>query len=724
MPDLLLELYSEEIPARMQRDAADGLKSLLCDKLSASGIRCGEASAYATPRRVCIAIKDLPECSPAQKAERKGPREDAPQEALSGFLRSAGAAAEDLELREEKKGRYYFAVLEVPGQPLSEIATEAVGNAIREFVWPKSMVWGTAQFRWVRPLHSILCILHDETGWRKVDFEIGGIQAGDTTRGHSFMSPSEFEVTSFDDYKAKLERAFVILDSEDRKKRIRAGAERLADKYGLNLVNDPELLDENAGLTEWPVPMIGAIKDRFLDLPNALITAAMKQHQKYLSVVDRDSRKVSHFVMVANKKTKDNGEAMLAGNLRVLNSRLEDAEFYWKNDLRMTGSDGQEGGEVLLRRLEPVTEKLRQMNFHHKLGTMEQRVSRISAISEILAKAVSVRSADARLAAKLSKFDLVTETVKEFPELQGKVGHRLALLNGVKTEIANACDQHYSPAGPSDPTPSEPLAVVVGLADRIDYLAGFFGIGETPSGSKDPHGLRRAAIGVVRLTLDNNIRIRLLDTLEFALWQYKDVSSMANKLTDDSITDLKIEVLKFVNERLTVYLRNAGIRQDCIKACVLVRSDDTLNELKERRADESVLISKRAEQLHDFVVTDEGLELVKAFKRVNNIITSEEQKETEDLSVYPDKNLFEENEEHDLEHELMLTLEMKKEFERRTRIGNPFPVLGLLSKAINPFFERVHVNSTNQQVRLSRLRLLFHVRKICMEYADFRQLET
>ena len=336
MPDLLLEFYSEEIPARMQRDAADGLKSLLCKALSILGISCGEASAYATPRRVCIAINGLPDFSPVQKTERKGPREDAPQEAVSGFLRSTGATAEDLELREEKKGRYYFAVVSVPGQPLSEIVTEAIGNSIQEFVWPKSMVWGTGKLRWVRPLHSILCILHDEAGCRTVNFEIDGIRAGDMTRGHRFMSPSEFQVTSFDDYKVKLEQAFVVLNSEDRKKRIRKEAERLAEKNGLNLVEDPELLDENAGLTEWPVPMIGAIENRFLDLPNELLTAAMKQHQKYHSVVNPDSGKVSHFVMVANKETKDNGEAMLAGNLRVLNSRLEDAEFYWKNDLPRT----------------------------------------------------------------------------------------------------------------------------------------------------------------------------------------------------------------------------------------------------------------------------------------------------------------------------------------------------------------------------------------------------
>ena len=718
MPHLLLEFYSEEIPARMQRDAADGLKSLLCDKLSASGIKCGKASAYATPRRVCIAIEGLPKFSPAQKTERKGPREDAPQAALSGFLRSTGAAAEDLELREEKKGRYYFAVVAVPGQPLSEIVTEAAGHAIREFVWPKSMVWGAGQLRWVRPLHSILCILHDETGCRKIDFEIGGIRAGDTTRGHAFMSPSEFQVTSFEDYKAKLEQAFVILDSEDRKKRIRDGAERLSDEYGLNLVGDPELLDENAGLTEWPVPMIGAIKDRFLDLPNELLAGAMKQHQKYLSAVDPESGKVSHFVMVANRETKDNGEAILAGNLRVLNSRLEDAEFYWKNDLRMIGADATEGDGALLRRLKPLEEKLRHMNFHRKLGNMEQRVSRISAISERLTEALSVKSADARLAARLAKIDLVTETVTEFPELQGKVGRELTLLNGVKTAVADACDQHYFPSGPSDPTPRKPLAVAVGLADRIDYLAGFFGIGETPTGSKDPHGLRRAAIGVIRLILDNNIRIRLLDTLDFALWQYKDVSFMANKLTDDSIADMKIEVLKFVNERLTVYFRDPEVRQDCIKACILVRSDDTLDELRVRRMDDLDLITNRAKQLSVFVGTVEGLELVKAFKRVNNIIASEERRESEDLSVYPKDDLIKMEE----ERELMLAFEFKEIFENAT--GNPFLSLGPLSKAINRFFDHVHVNSTNQKVRLNRLRLLFHLRKICMEWADFRQLET
>ena len=713
MPDLLLELYSEEIPARMQRDAADGLKSLLCEKLSASGIRCGKASAYVTPRRVCIAIKDLPEYSPAQKTERKGPREDAPQEALSGFLRSTGAAAEDLELREEKKGRYYFAVLEVPGQPLSEIATEAVGNAIREFVWPKSMVWGTGQLRWVRPLHSILCILHDETGCRKVDFEIGGIQAGDTTRGHSFMSPSEFEVTSFDDYKAKLEQSFVILDSEDRKKRIRAGAEQFAGEYGLNLVNDPELLDENAGLTEWPVPMIGAIKDRFLDLPNELITAAMKQHQKYLSVLDRDSGKVSHFVMVANRETKDNGEAMLAGNLRVLDSRLEDAEFYWKNDLRMTGSDGQEGGEELFRRLEPVTEKLRQMNFHHKLGNMEQRVSRISAISESLTEAISVKPADARLAAKLSKFDLATETVKEFPELQGKVGRRLALLNGVETAIADACDQHYSPSGPSDPTPSEPLAVVVGLADRIDYLAGFFGIGETPSGSKDPHGLRRAAIGVIRLILDNNIRIRLLDTFEFALRQHANAGALESKLDRASRSKILKKLLSFLHERLAVHLRMAGIRHDWINACVSASDSDDL-----------ILLKKRATSLGNIVRTEDGINLVKAFKRVNNILSSEEQKGEIDLQFRPERQLFEESEERMLLDDLESTSKLAHRFIEEEDFSLAAKAVAELRPSVDNFFDNVLVNAQSPELRQNRLRLLNEIRATCLQIADLTQIET
>ena len=713
MPDLLLELYSEEIPARMQRDAADGLKSLLCEKLSASGIRCGEASAYATPRRVCIAIKDLPEYSPVQKTERKGPREDAPQEALSGFLRSTGAASEDLELREEKKGRYYFAVLEVPGQPLSEITTEAVGNAIREFVWPKSMVWGTGQLRWVRPLHSILCILHDETGCRKVDFEIGGIQAGDTTRGHSFMSPSEFEVTSFDDYKAKLEQSFVILDSEDRKKRIRAGAEQFAGEYGLNLVNDPELLDENAGLTEWPVPMIGAIKDRFLDLPNELITAAMKQHQKYLSVVDRDSGKVSHFVMVANRETKDNGEAMLAGNLRVLNSRLEDAEFYWKNDLRMTGAGGHEGGEDLFRRLEPMTGKLRQMNFHHKLGNMEQRVSRISAVSECLAEAIPVKPADARLAAKLSKLDLVTETVNEFPELQGKVGRRLALLNGVKTAVADACDQHYSPAGPSDPTPSEPLAVAVGLADRIDYLAGFFGIGEPPSGSKDPHGLRRAAIGVIRLILDNNIRIRLLDTLEFALSRHADAGALETELARASRPKILKDLLGFLHERLAVHLRIAGIRHDWINACISASDSDDL-----------ILLKKRATSLGGVVRTEDGINLVKAFKRVNNILASEAQKGEIDLQFRPERELFEESEERLLLDDLESTSKLAHRFIEEEDFFLAAKAVAELRPSIDNFFDNVLVNAQSPELRHNRLRLLNEIRATCLQIADLTQIET
>ena len=713
MPDLLLEFYSEEIPARMQRDAADGLKSLLCKALSISGISCGEASAYATPRRVCIAINGLPDFSPVQKTERKGPREDAPQEAVSGFLRSTGATAEDLELREEKKGRYYFAVLSVPGQPLSEIVTEAIGNSIQEFVWPKSMVWGTGQLRWVRPLHSILCILYDEAGCRTVNFEIDGIRAGDTTRGHRFMSPSEFQVNSFDDYKAKLEQAFVILNSGDRKKRIRKEAERLAEKNGLNLVEDPELLDENAGLTEWPVPMIGAIENRFLDLPNELLTAAMKQHQKYHSAADPDSGKVSHFVMVANKETKDNGEAMLAGNLRVLNSRLEDAEFYWKNDLRTIEAGGPVDNASLLRRLKPLEEKLSHMNFHRELGSMEQRVSRISAISERLAEIIPVTFKDARLAARLSKIDLVTETVKEFPELQGKVGRKLALLNGVETEIANACDQHYSPAGPSDSTPSEPLAIIVGLADRIDYLAGFFGIGETPSGSKDPHGLRRAAIGVIRLILDNNIRIQLRETLDIALRQYAQESASGSAFDSASISKILKELLGFMHERLAVYLRTAGIRNDWINACVSA-SD----------ADDLILLKKRATSLGNIVQTDDGINLVKAFKRVNNILASEEKKGEIDLQSRPERQLFEESEERTLLDDLESTRAHVSDLIKAEDFPLAAKAVAELRPSIDNFFDHVLVNSPSPELRQNRLRLLNEIRATCLQIADLTRIET
>ena len=713
MPDLLLEFYSEEIPARMQRDAADGLKSLLCETLSISGISCGEASAYATPRRVCIAIKGLPDFSPVQKTERKGPREDAPQEAVSGFLRSTGATAEELELREEKKGRYYFAVVAVPGQPLSEIVTEAIGNTIREFVWPKSMVWGTGQLRWVRPLHSILCLLHDEAGCRKVNFEIDGIRAGDTTRGHRFMSPSEFRVTSFDDYKAKLEQAFVILRSEDRKKRIRNEAERLAEKNGLNLVEDSELLDENAGLTEWPVPMIGAIENRFLDLPNELLTAAMKQHQKYHSAVDPDSGKVSHFVMVANKETKDDGEAMLAGNLRVLNSRLEDAEFYWKNDLRVIGAGGPVDNASLLRRLKPLEEKLRHMNFQRELGNMEQRVLRISAISERLAEIIPVKPDDARLAARLSKIDLVTETVKEFPELQGKVGRKLALLNGVKTEIAKACDQHYAPAGPSDFTPSEPLAIIVGLADRIDYLAGFFGVGETPSGSKDPHGLRRAAIGVIRLILDNNIRIQLRETLDLALRRYARESALGSAFDSASRSKILKMLLGFLHERLTVHLRTAGIRNDWINACVSA-SD----------ADDLILLKKRATSLGNIVQTDDGINLVKAFKRVNNILASEEKKGEIDLKSRPERQLCEESEERTLLDDLESTRARASDLIEAEDFSLAAKAVAELRPSIDSFFDNVLVNSPSPELRQNRLRLLNEIRTTCLQIADLTKIET
>lgn len=703
MPDLLLELCSEEIPARMQRDAAAGLKSLLCKKLSAYSVTFVAAAEYSTPRRVCIAVRGLPESSPVQKIERKGPREDTPEKALSGFLRSTGATAENLELREEKKGRYYFAVLAIPGRPLSEIVAEAVGGAVQEFVWPKSMVWGIGQLRWVRPLHSILCILHDESGCRTVDFEIEGIRTGSATRGHRFMSASEFRVASFDDYKAKLEKAFVILDPEDRKERIRAGAERLAAENGLNLVNDPELLDENAGLTEWPVPMIGAINERFLELPNELLTASMKQHQKYLSAVEPENGKVSHFVMVANRETKDNGDAMLAGNLRVLSSRLEDAEFYWKNDKRSVKTGG----------LESMAAKLRNMNFHHELGDMAQRVSRISAISEFLASAAGAEPRASRRAAELSKVDLVSETVNEFPELQGRAGRRLALLSGEEETIADACEQHYSPAGPNDPVPSEPLAVAVGLADRIDYLVGFFGIGDVSSGSKDPHGLRRAALGVIRLILDNDIRTRLLAVFDFAWGQYANTNSPGSAFSGASGPEISKKLLGFLHERLAVHLRAAGIQNDWMNACVSAQD-----------ADDLILLKKRAASLGSIVRTDGGLNLIEAFKRVNNILASEERKGAADLNLRPERGLLQESE----EIELLDGLEHASKLASRHVKEENFPLAAAavaeLRPSIDNFFDHVLVNSPSPELRRNRLRLLSEIRATCLQIADLTRVNT
>jgi len=503
MPDLLLELFSEEIPARMQARAASDLRKLVTDALVERGLTYEGAAAYAGPRRLTLDIRGLPAATPTRREERKGPRADAPAQAVEGFLRATGLTRDQLEVRADKKGDVLFATLTIPGQPAAAVVAEVVTVVVRAFPWPKAMRWGDGALRWVRPLQSILCVLSDEAGSEVVPFEIDGIVAGNVTRGHRFMAPEGFRVRNFEDYAAKLEAAKVVLDAEERARRIHHDAQNLAFAQGCELVEDAGLLAEVAGLVEWPVALMGEIGAQFLDLPPEVLRTSMKTHQKFFSVRNPATGRIEKFVTVANIEAPDHGATILNGNRRVLTARLSDAKFFWENDLRTS--------------LDAMAEKLRAVTFHNKLGSQFDRIERIAALAREIAPKVGADPEMAERAARLAKADLASAMVGEFPELQGVMGRYYALAAGEAPEVAAACAEHYAPLGPSDGVPTAPVSVAVALADKIDMLAGFWAIDEKPTGSKDPFALRRAALGVIALVASSKSRVRLLEVLKFSI---------------------------------------------------------------------------------------------------------------------------------------------------------------------------------------------------------------
>ena len=464
MPDLLLELFSEEIPARMQARAADDLKRMVVDGLVDAGLTYAAAAAFATPRRLTLAVEGLAAGSPDLSEERRGPRTDAPEKAIEGFLRGTGLTRGDLEEREEKKGAFFFATVRKAGRGAADIVAEVAPRVIRDFPWPKSMRWGDGSLRWVRPLQSILCILTDETGGATVvPFEVDGIAAGDSTEGHRFMSPGGIGVSSFDDYKTKLRAARVMLDPAERAETIRVDAETAAFAQGLEIVEDPGLLREVAGLVEWPVVLMGAIGERFLDLPSEVLQTSMREHQKFFSARNPRTGRIEKFVTVANRETADGGAAILNGNGRVLAARLADAVFFWENDLAVARGGM---GEWL--------DALKRVTFHAELGTQAERVARTAALARDLSARVGAEAEAAERAARVVKADLASEMVYEFPELQGIMAGYYAEAAGMPPETAAACGEHYQPLGPTDEVPSAPVSVAVALADKIDTLAGFW----------------------------------------------------------------------------------------------------------------------------------------------------------------------------------------------------------------------------------------------------------
>ena len=686
MADLLIELFSEEIPARMQARAGEDLKKRMTDGLVEAGLTYAGAHALTTPRRLTLAIEGLLDHSPTVREERKGPKVGAPDKAIEGFLRGAGLSRDQLEERDTPKGAVYFAIIEKPGRPAAEIIAEVLEDTIRNFPWPKSMRWGAGSLRWVRPLHSILCVLTREDGSEVVSLDIDGIKSGDATWGHRFMAPARISVTSFEDYAAKLKRAFVVLDPKEREAAIWQDATNQAFASGLEVVDDKGLLAEVAGLVEWPVVLMGSIDAEFLDLPPEVLQTSMKEHQKFFSVKNPKTGRIEKFITVANRETADNGATILAGNQKVLSARLADAKFFWENDLRIAKSEvGMEGW----------LESLGNVTFHNKLGTQAARIDRIAALAREIAPVVGADADLAEQAAKVAKADLSSEMVYEFPELQGLMGRYYAEAAGLPQEVANACELHYSPLGPSDDVPTEPVSVAVALADKIDTLTGFWAIDEKPTGSKDPYALRRAALGVIRLVLENGVRVALAG-----------VFTQGYEGADES------DLLSFFHDRLKVFLRDQGIRHDVIDACIAMEGNDDLT-----------LLVKRARALEAFMSSEDGENLLQGFKRANNILSQAEEKDGVEYSYGADKKFIEDAAEAALFDALAANEGAISSAIETEDFAAAMGGMAALRAPVDAFFEAVQVNSDNQVVRRNRLNLLSQIRKVCGQVADLSRIE-
>jgi len=728
MPDLLLELFSEEIPARMQAKAAEDLKSLVTNGLVEAGLTYASAASFATPRRLCLVVDGLSANSPTTTEERKGPRVDAPEAAIEGFLRGAGVSRDALETREDKKGEIYVARITHQGRDAADIIAELVPSVIRNFPWPKSMRWGAGSLRWVRPLHSILCLLTDEAGARVVPFEVDDIVAGDKTRGHRFMAPDAFAVSSFEDYEAKLKRAHVILRANERADAIWHEASQMAFAAGLELVEDRGLLAEVAGLVEWPVVLMGEIGADFLNLPPEVLQTSMKEHQKFFSVKNPKTGRIERFVTVANRITADEGATILAGNQKVLSARLSDAKFFWENDLRVAKSD-----------ITQWTQSLENVTFQAKLGSQAARIERIAELAAELAPIVGADADQARQAAKIAKADLSSEMVYEFPELQGLMGRYYAAEAGYAPEIAAVAQEHYQPLGPSDDVPNAPLSVAVALADKIDTLTGFWAIDEKPTGSKDPYALRRAALGVIRLVLDNGVR----GVLEASLWnsvvtnsiQAEWISGLQNPNPQEvqylqqngfpefsrefwathnrqQTRDIADDLLSFFHDRLKVHLRDEGIRHDVIDACLSMAGNDDL-----------ALVVARARAVQAVLSTDDGENLIQGYRRANNILTQAEAKDGVEYRFGADMKFAETDEERALFAALAAARDAANPALASEDFATAMAALAALRGPIDAFFEKVQVNADSEIVRRNRLNLLHEIVETCGKVADLSRIE-
>ena len=771
MAELLLELFSEEIPARMQAKAEADLRNALTKGLSEAGVEFGDVVARSGPRRLMVAISGLPEKSADVSEEKKGPKTDAPEKAIEGFLRAAGLSSiDEAQVRSDpKKGDFYVAVREIPGRPLEDIIAGLVPEIVRGFHWPKSMRWGRGELRWVRPLQRILCVFNGKT----VEFEIDGLKSGNETEGHRVHGRGPFKVSSYAEYKETLqEKGFVAIAREDRRLLIEEQAQMVCAQAGLELVEDKGLLEEVTGLAEWPVVILGEMDPAFLSLPPEVVQLSMRTHQKYFAVRDPKTGELApNFVVVANIEASDGGKAIAAGNSRVLSARLDDARFFWEQDKSTP--------------LEKMAEKLATIDFKKELGTIADKVERVAALARELAPKVGADPDMAERAARLAKADLVSGMVGEFPELQGVMGGYYAREQGETDAVATAIAEHYKPQGPSDAVPTEPVAIAVALADKLDTLVGFWAIDEKPTGSKDPFALRRAALGVVRIILENQVRLKLLTVLtdateqtakgfwafgniywassltkgdydaphgglssgpgyvlaeycglsQLSSWQANDPADgelvvvdgiwsgngifpehrkaefdrhVAFKLAD--LSALPSDLLSFFADRLKQYLRDQGARHDLIDAVFALGEDDL------------VLIVKRVEALAAFLETEDGANLLGGYKRAANILKAEEKKDGAAVEGDVDASLFEQEEERALHTAIETAVSRADAALAAEDFEAAMAALAELRGPVDAFFDGVTVNADDEQLRANRLRLLTSIRAALFRVADFSKI--
>ena len=743
MPDLLLELFSEEIPARMQARAAEDLRKAVTDRLVAAGLVYDGAKAFATPRRLTLSVHGVPVRQPDLREEKKGPRVGAPEAAIAGFIKAAGLKSiAEAKVQPDKKGDFYVAVIEKPGRAAIDVIGEILPDIIKSFPWPKSMRWGAPStepgaLNWVRPLHSIVATFGPETEEPDiVPFAVDGIAAGNETRGHRFLAPQSFTVRRLADYMAKLDKAKVVLDAERRRNIILTEAKQLAFAQGLELVADEGLLAEVAGLVEWPVVLMGSFDPGFLQIPEEVIRATIRNNQKCFVLRDAAHAKlVDKFLLVSNMEAEDGGKAIVAGNERVIRARLSDAKFFYETDLKT--------------RLEDRLPKFEHIVFHEKLGNQAERIERIERLAAELAPLVGADVEKAKRAARVCKADLLTEVVGEFPELQGTMGKYYAEEQGEDEAVAHACEDHYKPKGPDDLVPSDPVSVAVALADKIDSLVGFWAVDEKPTGSKDPFALRRAALGVLRLILNNQLRIRIFKWLfahtvvlatqlrggEIPSVPYSehmppeglqivglDVGKKIIQdirehgapegLSKESIGPILADLMIFFADRLKVQLRDQGARHDLVDAVFALEGQDDL-----------LLIVRRVEALGKFLDTEDGKNLLAGYKRATNIIRIEEKKDDREYTGAPEPKLYSQPEEKALaksidfaKAEATRAVE-KEDFEAAMR------AMAKLRPHVDAFFDKVTVNVDDKALRENRLKLLNEIRAATRAVADFSKIE-